>query len=221
MDPYEEKNMKMKRMMSVGFFVAMAAAVVVSPLAAVGSQSFGHQVNGGINAFHKKALSLQLSVQKNSAKTGDQLRGELLNAVAAGNNVLVRSLLAQGADVSAHYANGTTALMTASFNGYADIVTALLSYGADVNAPDTNGETALMLASGNDHATIVKILLAHGANINAENNNGVSALMIARNLGHANVVKILKKATRTIKDNKEKNDADTCQKTINSLLEDY
>ena len=57
---------------------------------------------------------------------------------------------------------GGTALMSASWRGYADIVRQLLEQeGIDVNARNERGTTARMLAAENAHDDIVRLLSEH------------------------------------------------------------
>ena len=73
-------------------------------------------------------------------------------------------------------ANGITALMAASQNGYVEVVKELLNSGADINAKDNDGCTALMLASENGHLEVVNELLNRGADIRARDNHGKTVL---------------------------------------------
>jgi len=58
-------------------------------------------------------------------------------------------LLDYGAEVNATFATlETTALMTSSFHGHAQIVRTLLDHGASAKAVDSQGSTALGYAFG-------------------------------------------------------------------------
>ena len=84
-----------------------------------------------------------------------------------------------------------TPLLTASYNGPAELVTALLTAGAEVNLPANNGATPLLIASQNGHIEIVAALLDAGANVNLPENNGATPLIIASEKGHAEIVAAL------------------------------
>jgi len=61
----------------------------------------------------------------------------------------MQMLLDYGAEVNATFATlETTALMTSSFHGHAQIVRMLLDHGASAKAVDTQGSTALGYAFG-------------------------------------------------------------------------
>lgn len=70
---------------------------------------------------------------------------QLLLAVKNNNELLVRKLIAMGADVN-FAVNNWTPLQRASFDGNDAMITLLISYGADVNLADKEGYTPLMLA---------------------------------------------------------------------------
>ena len=59
-------------------------------------------------------------------------------------NVVCKVLLDKGAKVDLVYADGSTALMSASHNGHTEIVRLLLDHGSNANARDTTGSTALI-----------------------------------------------------------------------------
>ena len=103
-----------------------------------------------------------------------------------------RSTRQKGGDnVNAKDANGSTALIRASWDGDTEIVRMLLEKGADVNAKDAKGSTALMKASLNGHTKVVSMLLEKGADVNAKDNNGSTALMKATLHGHTEIVRML------------------------------
>ncbi|KAI5838487.1 ankyrin repeat-containing domain protein, partial [Morchella snyderi] len=118
-------------------------------------------------------------------------------ASGAGNEPIVKLLLAAGADVNAEPArdNGRTALQAASGSGNEPIVKLLLAAGADVNAEPAsdNGRTALQAASGSGNEPIVKLLLAAGADVNAAPVffTGRTALQAASGSGNEPIVKLL------------------------------
>jgi len=65
------------------------------------------------------------------------------------NSVCVQMLLDYGAEVNSTFATlETTALMTSSFHGHAQIVRTLLDHGASAKAVDSQGSTALGYAFG-------------------------------------------------------------------------
>lgn len=77
-----------------------------------------------------------------------QLGPELRDAADTGNVVLIRELLAQGADVNeASSATGWTPLMLAVYKNRLEAARLLLDNGADARTRNQSGETALDLAN--------------------------------------------------------------------------
>jgi len=78
----------------------------------------------------------------------------------------VKLLLEYDADKEAKNNYGSTPLIRACANGYAETVKLLLEYGADKEAKNKYGSTPLIWASWNENTEIVKLLLEYGADIN-------------------------------------------------------
>lgn len=110
--------------------------------------------------------SLALQVPLN-AYTAD-LDANIIKAVLTNDTVTMKSLLAQGADVTTKdRIYGRTLLHLAVEKGHEDMVELLLINGADVNAKDeVNGWTPLHQAAQRDNKSMVKLLIAKGANVN-------------------------------------------------------
>ena len=117
----------------------------------------------------------------------------LTEAASSGDIVLVRHLLAAGADLDARSYYGNTALMVAARRGHADIVDLLLAQpGIDINAKSGRYSlTALAAAAQNGHAAVVRQLLAAGADVDAKTYNGATALIWAAAGGQAAMVRQL------------------------------
>ena len=115
----------------------------------------------------------------------------LVDAAAARDTALVRSLIDEGVDVNAARADGATALLWAAHWDDAATVELLVRAGADVNAADDHGVTPLARACENASAAVVERLLDAGANPNAAQTNGLTPLMTAARTGSLDVVKAL------------------------------
>ena len=144
----------------------------------------------------------------------------LVEAVQNRDAAAVQSLLAQGINVNAAQADGSTApswaahwndlllragananaaneygvtpLSLACTNRSAAMVEKLLDAGADPNAAQLNGETPLMTCSQTGSAEAVRALLARGANPNVkEARRGQTALMWAVAGKHSEAVRAL------------------------------
>lgn len=88
-----------------------------------------------------------------------------LHAAASGNEPLVLKLLvARGADLNAKATDGETALHTVTWQKYGlQSAKLLIEYGADINASDNESNTPLATAVSNGNWAMVRLLLEHGA----------------------------------------------------------
>ena len=118
----------------------------------------------------------------------------LVEAVKAGDEAAVRSVLAGGADPNAAQGDGLSALHIAAQAGDVQIVELLLGAGADVHATTEIGEyTALHLAAGAAQAQVATRLVEAGADVGAATTStGVTPLhLAAKALDGAEVVRVL------------------------------
>ena len=110
----------------------------------------------------------------------------LLAAAALGYGRCLSRLLAHGASATVLNRFSSTALMSASERGHADICRQLLEEtDVDVNHQNTLGWTALIEAvllgdGGVDYQRVVEQLMAHGADVNLADAEGVTPLAHAR-----------------------------------------
>jgi len=116
----------------------------------------------------------------------------LSEAAAMGNTELVKSLIAEGADVNVREDNSyRAALHRAVMSGHTDIVEILLAKGADVNIPDGSSVTALYYAAEKGDKEIAELLIAKGADINVKRGNGDTPLHCAAMAGYKDIVELL------------------------------
>ncbi|HOB41730.1 MAG TPA: ankyrin repeat domain-containing protein, partial [Bacillota bacterium] len=97
------------------------------------------------------------------------------------NPLVIRSLVAAGADVNVCTEDGWTPLMIAVLcNADCEIVEDLIAAGAEVNARNEFGQTPLILAVENDtDIEVVAELIGAGARVNAKTKDGMTPLMLA------------------------------------------
>jgi ankyrin repeat protein len=107
----------------------------------------------------------------------------LVDAVARGNEALVRVLIERGANVNAKSVDGSTALHAAVHADRPSILDLLLRKGADVAARDRYGVTPLAMASLTGDAALIARLLDAGADPNTTDPTGETALMTAARVG--------------------------------------
>jgi ankyrin repeat protein len=116
----------------------------------------------------------------------------LLDAVARRDEVLVRRLVAGGADLESRDAQGRTALLLATRSNHVSIAIALVEAGADVNARDLIDDTPFLYAGAEGRNDILRAILDTGrANLADTNRYGGTALIPAAHHGHPETVRIL------------------------------
>lgn len=159
----------------------------------------------------------KISLPKNDVKTGDEqavqnretpqervvrvtrpleaINQEVIEAAKKGDTLVVRSLLAEGAQVDAGDEDGTTALMWAADGGHDATVQVLLASGAEINARDRSGYPVILFAAQKGRIYVVRTLLAtKRVDVNAKTNSGASSLMLAALEGHLSTVQALLEA---------------------------
>jgi uncharacterized protein len=104
------------------------------------------------------------------------------------------ALVAQGADVNATSADGTTPLMWAAHSGDYALVAALLKAHAKVDASNAYGANAMAQAAQFGDVRIIEALLKAGANVESPNPDGETALMLVARTGNVEAGKLLLKS---------------------------
>lgn len=120
----------------------------------------------------------------------DDSPSALIEAAQAGNSGTL-ALVAQGADVDARSADGTTALMWAAHNDDVDLTRALLNRGAEVGAVNLYGTSAMQQAAIGAYTPILKLLMHAGADVNSPNAEGQTALMAVARTGNVAAAQLL------------------------------
>ena len=115
----------------------------------------------------------------------------LVEAAQNRDAAAVQSLIAQGSDVNAAQADGSTALSWAAHWNDLDTVDLLLRAGADANAANEYGVTPLSLACTNRATAMAEKLLAAGADPNIAQSNGETPLMSCARTGDAASVRAM------------------------------
>jgi ankyrin repeat protein len=104
----------------------------------------------------------------------------------------VRTLLKQGAEVTASQGDGMAALHWAALNGNVDMAQILLYAGANLNATTRiGGYTPLLLAAKNGNPSLVEMLLNAGADVRSVTTSGITPVMLAAASGNAAAVQVL------------------------------
>ena len=120
--------------------------------------------------------------------TGQPALTPLSQAIQAGDDRLVRALMARPAEVKAADADGTTPLHWAVRADNLALTTALLKAGAKAHVANRYGVSPLSLAAVNGNVAIVDRLLAAGAQAQAVVSRGQTVLMTAARAGNPEVV---------------------------------
>lgn len=103
----------------------------------------------------------------------------LMMAARVSNLVIVKQLLAAGADVGCSNGKGVTALHLAAILGNVPLGKALLEAGADIDAKTLEGQTPLMYAVIQGKSEFAQMLVLESADVNAADNLQGSALSYA------------------------------------------
>ena len=165
-------------------------------------------------------------------------KGKMLEACKSGETKVVQLLLercnSEESGLNIKNEKGTTALMSACFNGHNDVVELLLGHSdrnIDLNARNNHGFTAFMFACYKGQKDVVKLLMDHSEiiELNARNDDGVTAFVFACYKGHKDVVKLLLDHSERIELNAKDDNGDTAfvwacsngQKDVVKLLLDH
>ncbi|KAE8141014.1 ankyrin repeat-containing domain protein [Aspergillus pseudotamarii] len=131
-------------------------------------------------------------------------RTPLSRASSMGQQVIVKWLIENGAELDSKDRFGQTPLSYAVANGHeavlnsqdANDMTPLLyaasnGHEAILNSQDANDMTPLLYAASNGHEAICKLLLESGAEVNLQDEAGNTPLARAAACGHEGIVKVL------------------------------
>mmetsp|Transcript_47343 Transcript_47343/g.115290 ORF Transcript_47343/g.115290 Transcript_47343/m.115290 type:complete len:223 (-) Transcript_47343:197-865(-) len=132
------------------------------------------------NQRHTECVQYLLARGAKPQTTDDGGWTPLLSAASAGNEDVVRLLLAAKVDVNQQEHNSESSpLHLASAKGHAGTAKCLIQHGADVGATDRKKQTPLHRASGAGKAGVVEILLSGGAKVNVSDKEGNTPLHLA------------------------------------------
>ena len=115
----------------------------------------------------------------------------LVDAAKNGDAGALQALLNDGADVDAQTADGSTALLWASYRDDLESAEILIRAGADVNIANDLGATPIWAASRNGSVAMADELLAAGADPNASLLLGEAPVVTAARSGNPEVVRML------------------------------
>ncbi len=125
------------------------------------------------------------------ATAGEPDRGVLADAVEAGNEEVVRILLAAGASPNGHDYGQTPLLVVASDGAGVGVVRALVEAGANVDVQGPGAVTPLIAAARSGSVETVDLLLCAGAKVTARTTYGWTALHSAVQRGDLAMVRRL------------------------------
>ncbi|MEM6796619.1 MAG: ankyrin repeat domain-containing protein [Acidobacteriota bacterium] len=114
-------------------------------------------------------------------------------AAEQGKALLVRRLLAAGADPESADEFGRPALLYASLGGHLETVSALLEGGAEVDPKDHKGGTPLLYACAKGFYAVPKLLLDNGADATVATHDGTTAVELAIRQNARRVVRLLRR----------------------------
>ena len=114
-----------------------------------------------------KTAALALLLIVGIPATGQEQNDALIERALEGDLDVVRSAIANGADVNTVSRNRASLLMAAAVKNHLALSRFLLTEGADPDLPNADGRTALFVVSMVGHAEIVELLLEFDANPNS------------------------------------------------------
>lgn len=109
-------------------------------------------------------------------------------AACAGQEAVVKKLLARKADIDLAAGGGQTPLSLAMTNGHDEVVRLLVRSGARLESTDAAGNTVLMLSAGKGNSSLAEFLLKSGASPQARNQAGETALLLSTDPGIAKML---------------------------------
>src|SRR5512147_1881594 len=120
-----------------------------------------------------------------------RVRGKVAAAVAVA--MLCAAAVAGNAD-EPRKPDGSTPLMSATFEGDVAEAGRLIKEGADVKATNSYGVTAMQLAADTANTELIRLLLKAGADPESANPDGETALHLVARSGNVEAAKVLLKA---------------------------
>ena len=105
-------------------------------------------------------------------------------AASTGEIRYVTLMLRLGADIDVPDVDGTSPLMTCTFN--LTLSRFLITHNANINHQDLDGDTALHLAVVEKSSPYLRCLVINGADMNIRNRNGLTPLLLAS--AHLNIM---------------------------------
>lgn len=118
---------------------------------------------------------------------------ELIEAARAGEAEAVRSLIDQGASVTARDPAGVTALLAAAYGNHVEVARLIIDAGADVDVKDSTEQSAYLIATSEvgDDTALLDLTLGAGANVNAKDSYNGTGLIRAADRGYVEIVRRL------------------------------
>jgi tetratricopeptide (TPR) repeat protein len=110
---------------------------------------------------------------------GQKTLTPLQAAACAGQEAIVKKLLARKAGIDLAAGSGQPPLLLAMANGHDDVVRLLVRSGARLESTDAAGNTVLLLSVGKGNRALAEFLLKNGASPQARNRAGETALLLS------------------------------------------
>jgi Zn-dependent protease with chaperone function len=175
------------------FFAEDATAVLKEPkgkvwLGIAGSILTAMILTGGIFAGFKTLEKMELWTE---TVLGIEGATPLMNAASENDTEMIRTLLADGADVEETDEEGSTALHWAVYYGQLESAALLLEHGANPNTIDSYDSSPLMSAVTNEDVQMAELLLEFGADPVLKDSEGYTAYDYAKDYGNKELMKLL------------------------------
>src|SRR5947209_20241182 len=135
----------------------------------VDEQAFISSVRSGDNEAVKRFLAAGISPDTRDSRDSEN-SNVLMVAAMAGQDEVLRTLIAAGAETDARTQKGRTALSWAAWGGQTATARDLLTSGVNVNVSDKSGSTPLSFAISHHTTDTTKALLDNGSATNTQHN---------------------------------------------------
>jgi len=151
-------------------------------------------------------LTIHASKRKKIRTTLEEISMDIYmhDAAKKGDEVELKWLMSQGANVNAKDNEGRTPIHYAAREGHYKAMDLLIKQNANVNAQDHNNMTPMHYAVGNNHSAAMELLKKYDANVDAKDINGMTPMHYATENGHFNTMQLLKKLGANVRANDDK-----------------
>jgi uncharacterized protein len=142
-------------------------------------------------AFLLAGATVAMPTGPAAAQSNPERERDLVHAAERGEIIVVRKLVAEGAQINWRDHRGRTALLAATQRNRIEVARFLIQEGANVNAKDLIQDSPFLLAGALGRVELLRLMIPAGADLTDTNRFGGTALIPAAHRGHVEAVKFL------------------------------